>query len=83
MSSEDPSKDTEQSAAPVRTIQVNGEARGVTGGTTVAQLVESLGQDPRAVAVELNGLIVPRDRYDFVSLQEGDKVEIVHFVQGG
>ena len=83
MSSEDRSNDAESGGASLRSVYVNGEGREVKGGTTVAQLVESLGRDPRTVAVELNGLIVPRDRYDFVSLQEGDRLEIVHFVQGG
>ena len=35
------------------------------------------------VAVELNGEIVPRGKYAETILQDGDKVEIVHFVGGG
>lgn len=66
-----------------RTVQVNGNRLRVPLGHTVADLIVSLGRDPRAVAVELNGSIVPRERYARVSLQEGDRVEIVQFVQGG
>ncbi|MGH9381416.1 MAG: sulfur carrier protein ThiS [Thermoanaerobaculia bacterium] len=66
-----------------RTVQVNGERREVALGSTVADVIASLHRDPRPVAVELNGSIVPRERYDHVSLQEGDRLEIVQFVQGG
>ena len=83
MTREERTSTPESGAERKRTVQVNGEPLGVDAGTTVADLVRSLGRDPRAVAVELNGHIVPRDRYGFVSLQEGDKVEVVQFVQGG
>lgn len=64
-------------------IRVNGESRSVEPGTTVHALVSSTGRDPRTVAVEHNGAILPRDRYAAVVLADGDRVEIVHFVQGG
>ena len=35
------------------------------------------------VAVELNRDIVPRDRWAETELNEGDRLEIVHFVGGG
>jgi len=35
------------------------------------------------VAIELNRDIVPRDRWPDTNLQEGDKLEVVHFVGGG
>jgi thiamine biosynthesis protein ThiS len=35
------------------------------------------------VAVELNLDIVPRDRWADTQLNEGDRLEIVHFVGGG
>jgi thiamine biosynthesis protein ThiS len=35
------------------------------------------------IAVELNLNIVPRDRWDATPLNEGDRLEIVHFVGGG
>lgn len=74
--------DTEDATA-TRSVRVNGEARRLEAGTTVAALLAELGRDPRTVAVELNGSIVPRERYEFVGLQEGDRLEIVQFVQGG
>lgn len=64
-------------------IVLNGEPRRVTDGTTVAGLLEELGRHPRTVAVEHNGKILPRERYSVTPLEDGDRVEVVHFVQGG
>lgn len=35
------------------------------------------------IAVELNGEILPKDKYDKTVLIDGDRVEIVNFVGGG
>ncbi len=35
------------------------------------------------VAIELNRDIVPRDRWAETPLNDGDKLEMVHFVGGG
>lgn len=64
-------------------IRVNGDVFSVEQGTTVLALVGRFGRDPRTVAVELNGRILPRDRFGETVLDGGDRVEIVHFVQGG
>ena len=39
--------------------------------------------NPQRIAVEMNGRIVPKEEYDTCVLQDGDRVEIVHFVGGG
>lgn len=64
-------------------IWVNGEGREVEAGMTLLDLLAELGRDPRAVAVEYNGEIVRRPNYGDVRLSQGDRLEIVHFVQGG
>jgi sulfur carrier protein len=64
-------------------IVVNGEERAVAAGTTAAELVREVGLDPRAVAVERNGGIVPRAELADTLLLSGDRLEIVRFVQGG
>jgi thiamine biosynthesis protein ThiS len=64
-------------------VAVNGEPREVAAGTTVADLLAGLGRDPRAVAVERNGDVLPRRMYAETALGPGDRLEIVHFVQGG
>jgi thiamine biosynthesis protein ThiS len=50
---------------------------------TVASLIAQLGMKADRVAVELNLDIVPRDRWAETSLNDGDKLEVVHFVGGG
>ncbi len=64
-------------------LHINGELRQFAAGLTVAALVESLGMKADRVAVELNREIVPRDRWPAVILNDGDHLEIVHFVGGG
>jgi len=61
---------------------INGDTR-VSSAETVSALVELLGMKPDRVAIELNREIVPRDRWLETRLQEGDRLEIVHFVGGG
>lgn len=69
-------------------IHLNGEERAIacqepSGSYTLAQLIESLGMKSDRVAVELNREIAPRDRWSQIALQDGDRLEIVHFVGGG
>ena len=64
-------------------VLLNGEPHQVPSGATVADLVAGLGRDPRTVAVERNGDLVPRARFAGTRLEPGDRLEVVHFVQGG
>jgi len=63
-------------------IIVNGESRSI-GEMSIRQLLEDLGIDPRRVAVELNSAILPKSDYEQSTLNDGDRIEIVHFVGGG
>lgn len=64
-------------------IQVNGRAREVSAGGTVAKLLDDLEVDRRAVVVEVNRRIVRRNELERVTLEPEDRVELVHFVGGG
>jgi thiamine biosynthesis protein ThiS len=46
-------------------------------------LIGELGLKGDRVAVEHNGSIVPRAEWESTPLNEGDRLEIVHFVGGG
>ena len=81
--SEPPQAEMPETGAPEIEVQVNGEGRRLPQGSTVADLVRGLGRDPRTVAVEYNGDILRRDGYAETVLNAGDRLEIVHFVQGG
>jgi sulfur carrier protein len=72
----------------VFTLQINGEPRTFpdyppSQQFTLAILIETLGMKSDRVAVELNLDIVPRDRWSETILNEGDRLEVVHFVGGG
>ena len=64
-------------------IILNGESRTLAPGMTLKALVETLGGDPRGVAIERNLEIVPKSEHGEVILQNGDQLEIVQFVGGG
>ncbi|MCG8461371.1 MAG: sulfur carrier protein ThiS [Holophagales bacterium] len=70
------------SAASVR-IVANGTELEVASGTMLLEWLRARDRDPRTVAVERNGEIVPRARYGEIRLEEGDRLEVVGFVQGG
>ena len=65
------------------TIIVNGEHKRVHAGLSVAALAESLGLVPEKVAVERNLEVVSRSTLAEVIVEDGDELEIVHFVGGG
>ncbi|HYJ46094.1 MAG TPA: sulfur carrier protein ThiS [Pyrinomonadaceae bacterium] len=64
-------------------IEVNGEPREVAASITLTDLVGQLNLAPERLAVELNREVVRRADWPRVTLNEGDRVEIVHFVGGG
>ncbi|QLC21965.1 sulfur carrier protein ThiS [Parasphingopyxis sp. CP4] len=65
-------------------IQVNGEHRRIHPGLSLAAFAsEALGLDPAKIAVERNLEVVPRSTLADVLVEDGDTLEIVHFVGGG
>jgi len=64
-------------------IFVNGEETPVKDGATVACLIAQLRLDARKVAIERNREVAPRSLYAETALQDGDHIEIVHFIGGG
>jgi sulfur carrier protein len=64
-------------------IVINGQARLVNEGTTVATLISELGLAGRPVAVERNREVVPRAQHASTVLAAGDRLEVVTFVGGG
>jgi sulfur carrier protein len=64
-------------------IVLNGAPREIEAGATIAALLDEMGIETRAVAVEVNLDVVPRARHADCTLQEGDRVEVVTLVGGG
>jgi sulfur carrier protein len=64
-------------------ITLNGEARTVHDGATVADLVASLAEQPQLLATAVNGEFVPREARAQVRLREGDAVFTFQPITGG
>jgi thiamine biosynthesis protein ThiS len=64
-------------------LRINGKAVELREPTALLEYLAQLGVEPRAVAVEHNGVILERDDYASATLQNGDTVEIVRMVGGG
>jgi thiamine-phosphate pyrophosphorylase len=64
-------------------ITVNDREREVADGASLGGLLAELGLDHRAVVVERNGEVVPRDAAPDTPLAEGDRLIVVKAVAGG
>jgi sulfur carrier protein len=67
-------------------LVLNGQPRIFTTlsqSPSLDQLVVELGLQGDRVAVEHNGIIVPRVAWPQTVLTAGDRLEVVHFVGGG
>ena len=67
----------------VAKIQLNGSSYEINTKTNLNQLLNKLKIQKTKVAIEVNGVIVEKNKYPKVILNKGDKVEIVHFIGGG
>jgi thiamine biosynthesis protein ThiS len=74
---------TDTAVAETITVCVNGDAREIPAGLTVEGLLAHLSLSPRMVVVEHNGDILRREALADAVVQEGDTLELVHFVGGG
>lgn len=62
---------------------INGTPCEVPTGITVQALLALREVEPRGVAVEVGGTIVPKSAYAEMRLSPEDKVEIIGFIGGG
>ena len=63
-------------------VKLNGTELNIAG-KTVSEYLATTNYDPKRIAVERNGDIVFKSRYDATILEDGDSLEIVSFVGGG
>ena len=75
--------DVPEREAAALAVTVNGEARRLAPGTTVADLVAGLAGGGRGTAVARNGEVVPRSRWSATALDGDDVVEVLTASQGG
>jgi sulfur carrier protein len=64
-------------------MKVNGKEFWLERKQTLAEFLKTQQLDCKAIAVERNGVIVPKAEYDHTELADADILEIVQFVGGG
>jgi sulfur carrier protein len=64
-------------------VNVNGVARQIAEGTTLGELIATLGVRREGIAVARNDDVVTRNAIDTTPLANGDTIEIIAAVAGG
>ena len=64
-------------------IIFNGKAREFQDGICIQELLDQMQLDCMQVVVEHNKNIIPRQRLAETPLNNGDTLEVIHFVGGG
>ena len=64
-------------------IQLNGKKVIIRSNYSLFDLLKKYKLINKKVAVEYNGVIIPKANFKKKNLKNNDKVEIVHFIGGG
>ena len=64
-------------------IQLNGKKHQIKLGYNLKDLLKTLKKDNNKVAIELNGKIADKKKYNKIFIEKNDKIEIVQFIGGG
>ena len=64
-------------------IQLNGKKITIKSKASIYQLLKKFKLNNKKVAIEHNGIIVPRSNYKKRYLKNNDKLEVVYFIGGG
>ena len=64
-------------------IQLNGKKCQIKKGCNLQNLLKILKKKNNKVAIELNGEIADKKKYNKIFLKKNDKIEIVQFIGGG
>ena len=65
------------------TLTINGKQKDLDGPQNLVDYLEALGITQRAIAIAYNGDIIRKNEMHGVTLEDGDKLEIVRAVGGG
>jgi thiamine biosynthesis protein ThiS len=64
-------------------ITLNGDLVEIENNYTLEDVVKYYKLDKRKIAIEKNMEIISRSSYQDTKIEEGDEVEIIHFIGGG
>ena len=64
-------------------IFINGETKEVAKELNLSELLRTFSLPQERIAVELNKEVVRKKDWENIKINDGDKLEVVHFVGGG
>ena len=64
-------------------IQLNGKKLKIQLNLSIMELLKKYKLNDNKIAIELNGAILPKNKYKDRKLKNKDKIEIVQFIGGG
>ena len=64
-------------------IQLNGKKIKIYKDLNIKGLIKKYKLNEKKIAIELNGVILPKNHYSKKKLKDNDKIEIVQFIGGG
>ena len=64
-------------------IQLNGKKITIKPKSTIMDLLIKYHLEDKKIAIEHNGIIIPKLNYKKKHLKNNDRLEIVHFIGGG
>ena len=64
-------------------IQLNGKKITIKPKSTIMDLLIKYNLEDKKIAIEHNGIIIPKLKYKKKHLKNNDRLEIVHFIGGG
>jgi len=64
-------------------IQLNGKKIGINSKATIYDLLKKFKLNNKKIAIEHNGIIIPKTNYKKKYLKNNDKLEVVYFIGGG
>ena len=64
-------------------IQLNGKKVAIKTSYSIFDLLKKYKLSNKKIAIEYNGVIIPKANFKKKYLKDNDKIEIVHFIGGG
>jgi len=64
-------------------IKLNGEIKKIETEVTLDRLLDLFSLPRQRVAIELNRSVVRRNDWPEITINDGDTIEVIHFVGGG
>ena len=64
-------------------VFINGETKEIPAELNLIELLKYLALPQERIAVELNKTVVRKKDWENITINDADKIEVIHFVGGG